>query len=254
MVFGLLSYRQQGVAALSTKPAQMTLAKFKDREGFTGVTVTPQSGEYRNVVIFCHGLGDQGDGWASMVPMFGGTEDTKYILPNAPVRPITLNGGMDMPGWSDVFGLQASDKEDAAGFEASRQRLLQIIDDEVTKNKIPHSRIALGGFSQGGALALYTALTSPFSLAGCVALSTWLPLRDKFPSSLTPEANNLRVFQVHGEADQVVSFEWGKQASERLAAMLTAKPPTFVAIRGMGHHADEKELMDVRKFLREIFA
>ena len=229
--------------------SRMTSSRMKDDWG-VGVTVTPANGAYRNVVVFCHGLGDTADGWASMVHMFG-SDDTKYILPTAPTRPISLNGGMSMPGWSDVFGLHSNDKEDQEGFEQSKTRILKLIKEETDKN-IPISRIAIGGFSQGGALALYTALTSSLNLAGVVALSTWLPLRDHVKVALTQEAKKLKILQVHGDADQVVAFQWGKESTELLSKLL-ASPPHFISISGMGHHADEKEIADVRKFLRDIF-
>jgi lysophospholipase II len=156
-----------------------------------------------------------------------------------------------MPWWSDVFGLHSNDKEDQDGFEQSKTRILKLIKEETDKN-IPISRIAIGGFSQGGALALYTALTSSLNLAGVVALSTWLPLRDHVKVALTQEAKKLKILQVHGDADQVVAFQWGKESTELLSKLL-ASPPHFISISGMGHHADEKEIADVRKFLRDIF-
>ena len=80
---------------------------------------------------------------------------TKYILPTAPSRPISLNRGMGMPGWSDIFGLDESTEEDKSGFEESRARIDKIIESELG-NGIPSRRIVVAGFSQGGALALHT--------------------------------------------------------------------------------------------------
>jgi phospholipase/carboxylesterase len=80
---------------------------------------------------------------------------TKFILPTAKSRPISLNRGMRMPGWSDIYGLDADSREDLAGFEESRDRINRIVEAEVARGIAP-ARIVLGGFSQGGALALHT--------------------------------------------------------------------------------------------------
>lgn len=163
-----------------------------------------------------------------------GLENTKFILPTAPVRPISLNGGMEMPGWSDIFGLDAASPEDKPGFDVSAERINKIIQAEIDQG-IPAKKIIVAGkllklkwmryvnsangddslcpcpnshftskfaytspgFSQGGALALHTTLRSPLQFAGCVALSTWLPFRDDYPSALSEEAKTLPVFQVY---------------------------------------------------------
>lgn len=95
-----------------------------------GIVHVPRSGDYRHVVIWLHGLGDTADGWASLMPEFG-LEHTKFILPTAPKRPISLNGGMLMNGWSDIYGLSSSDREDESGFVESRERIHGIVKAEV---------------------------------------------------------------------------------------------------------------------------
>jgi phospholipase/carboxylesterase len=99
------------------------------------------------------------------------------------------------PGWTDIFGLSVSDKEDRDGFDESAQRINSIVQQEIDKGMDP-KRIVLAGFSQGGAVALHTALRSPHALGGCVALSTWLPLRDEYPGALSSAARGLRIMQV----------------------------------------------------------
>lgn len=98
-------------------------------------------------------------------------------------------------GWSDIYGLTVSDREDGPGFDESAARINTIIQQEIDKGVDP-KRIVIAGFSQGGALALHTALRSPHALGGCVALSTWLPLRDAYPAAISPAAKGLKILQV----------------------------------------------------------
>lgn len=163
--------------------------------------MVPTSGKYSKVVLWFHGLGDEADGWSELMPNLG-LEDTKFVLPTAQTLPITLNGGFKMTGWSDIIGLDLNSPEDKAGFDASAQRIDSIIKHEIA-NGISTNNIAIGGFSQGGALALHYSLRSAHSLNSCVALSTWLPLRDEYPLAMSSAAKSLPILQCHGEADQV---------------------------------------------------
>ena len=163
-------------------------------QGGKGITLTPRSGIYSKVVLWFHGLGDSADGWANMMPEFE-LENTKFILPTASSIPISINGGMEMNGWSDIHGLSMDAIEDRKGFDLAADRINVIIQSEIDKG-IPASKIAIGGFSQGGALALHVSLRSPNTFAGCVALSTWLPLRDDYPDKLSSAAKSLPILQV----------------------------------------------------------
>lgn len=165
-----------------------------DTQGGRGVTLVPPSGLYSKVVLFFHGLGDTADGWASLMGTLN-MEDTKFILPTAPVRPITLNMGMSMTGWSDILGLHPNSDEDSKGFEESAERVNRIIQSEIDGGISP-SKILIGGFSQGGALALHVSLRSKYPLAGCVGLSTWVPLRKDYPNSLSESAKSIPIIQV----------------------------------------------------------
>ena len=163
-------------------------------QGGRGIILTPRTGTYSNVVLWFHGLGDTADGWADMMPSLE-LEDTKYILPTASSIPISINGGMEMNGWSDINGLDMESTEDRDGFDLAAKRMNKIIQHEIDKG-IPANKIAVAGFSQGGALALHLTLRSPNSYAGCVALSTWLPLRNDYPGALSPAAAAMPIFQV----------------------------------------------------------
>ncbi len=222
-----------------------------DGYGGQGITYTPSSGSYKNVVIWMHGLGDTADGWASMMPDFD-FQNTKFILPTATRLPISINMGMPMPAWSDIYGLDESDPEDADGFARSAARIDAIIQGEIEKGIDP-KKIVVAGFSQGGALSLHVTLRSSHSLGGCVALSTWLPLRASYPASLSSAAASLPILQVHGDADSVVGYDWGKNSSVLLAQMLNNPSPVFITIPRMGHSSHSKEIQHVEEFLKGIF-
>eukprot|EP01033_Poteriospumella_lacustris_P008686 gene8685-6247_t len=106
--------------------------------GGRGVTFTPTSGTYSNVVVWMHGLGDTADGWASMMPSLG-IRDTKFIVPTAKSRPITINMGMPMPGWFDIYDLDEDSPEDADGFADTSKRINAFIQAEIDKGGMGHS-------------------------------------------------------------------------------------------------------------------
>ncbi|XP_063615538.1 acyl-protein thioesterase 1-like [Penaeus indicus] len=141
--------------------------------------VVNATAKHTATVIFLHGLGDTGHGWASAMAAIG-SPHIKFICPTAPVMPVTLNNGFRMPSWFDLKSLDVDGPEDSDGIKKARDGIHQLIEEEV-KAGIPHERIMLGGFSQGGALALYSTFTHSRTLAGVIGLSCWLPLREEFP-------------------------------------------------------------------------
>ncbi|CAM9926417.1 unnamed protein product [Discosporangium mesarthrocarpum] len=134
---------------------------------------------------------------------------TKFILPTADTRPITLNGGFPMPGWSDINGLSEDAPEDTEGFNKSTERVWAILQAERARG-VDVGRMVVGGFSQGGAVALHTCLRSPEKLAGCVACSSWVPMRKDYPRALGSAAKDIPVAQCHGNQDDVVRYAWGQ--------------------------------------------
>ena len=123
-------------------------------------------------------------------------------------------------------------------------------------NPIPASRILIGGFSQGGALALHTALRSPHKLAGCVALSSWLPFSSDFSTTgvtaLSPAATNLPIFQVHGTADNIVAYKWGEATHKLLQQLIPSAK--LLTVHRMGHSTVPHEIVAVREFISNCFA
>ncbi|XP_063779798.1 acyl-protein thioesterase 1 isoform X2 [Pseudophryne corroboree] len=175
----------------------------------------------------------------------------KYICPHAPIMPVSLNMNMSMPSWFDIIGLSPDAQEDDAGIKQASENIKALIDQEV-KNGIPSNRIILGGFSQGGALSLYTALTTSQKLAGVLALSCWLPLRSSFPQAAANSANkDVSVLQCHGESDTLVPYLYGSLTSQTLKALINPANVSFKAYPGLAHTSCNQEMTDVKQFIEK---
>ncbi|XP_029815181.1 acyl-protein thioesterase 1 isoform X1 [Manacus vitellinus] len=173
-----------------------------------------------------------------------------FILISRPVMPVSLNMNMSMPSWFDITGLSPDSQEDEAGIKQAAENVKALIDQEV-KNGIPSNRIILGGFSQGGALSLYTALTTHQKLAGVVALSCWLPLRASFPQQgpIGGVNKDIPVLQCHGDCDPLVPVMFGSLTVEKLKSMINPANVTFKTYSGMMHSSSLEEMMDVKQFI-----
>ncbi|XP_066479292.1 acyl-protein thioesterase 1 [Tiliqua scincoides] len=210
--------------------------------------MVPAARKATAAVIFLHGLGDTGHGWAEA---FAGIRSphVKYICPHAPVMPVSLNMNMAMPSWFDIFGLDPDAKEDEAGIKQAAENVKALVEQEI-KNGIPSNRIILGGFSQGGALSLYTALTTHQKLAGVLALSCWLPLRTSFSEGTISSVNKyIPVLQCHGDRDPLVPLMFGSVTSDKLKTMLDPGNVTFKTYSGMMHSSCIEEMMDAKQFI-----
>ncbi len=169
-------------------------------------------------VIFLHGLGADGHDFEPIVPELGLRMPVRFVFPHAPVRPVTINGGMAMRAWYDILGFSAKATEDAAGIRTSAAAVTQLIDREVERG-IAAERIVLAGFSQGGAVALHTALREPRALAGVLALSTYLPLANTVASERSAANADIPIFMAHGTADSVLPLELAEFSRRTLEAL-----------------------------------
>jgi lysophospholipase-2 len=134
----------------------------------------------------------------------------------------------------------------------SKKLVHDIIESEV-KSGLSESRIVLGGFSQGGAVSIFTALTSKYNLAGLVSLSAYLPIRKSFASHMNPALSSLPIFMGHGTADYVVQYKWGKDSYGWLKDN-GCSDVTFKPYENMQHSCNDVEIEDVREFLERCFA
>lgn len=140
----------------------------------------------------------------------------RFVFPHAPEIPVTCNGGYVMRAWYDIISLEpASRQVDEVGILQSRQIVRALIARE-NQRGIPSHKIFLAGFSQGGAIAYTTALTHPETLAGVIALSTYLPSQRLLAEEAADANLAIPIFAAHGTEDDVVALELGMQAREFL--------------------------------------
>jgi phospholipase/carboxylesterase len=170
-------------------------------------------GEHTATVIWLHGLGADGHDFEPIVPVLDLPQryGIRFVFPHALSRPVTINSGFIMPAWYDVRDRDLSKDEDAQGIQDSARIINGFIGAEVNAG-VPSTRIVLAGFSQGGAMALYCGLRYPETLAGILALSTYLPL----PKQLAQEAHTANravpIFMAHGLADTLIPVYQGWQS------------------------------------------
>ncbi|UPL01051.1 hypothetical protein LCI18_011985 [Fusarium solani-melongenae] len=233
------------------------VTKEKDRMSIAPL-VFPAASRHTATVIFVHGLGDTGHGWASAVENWRRRQrldEVKFILPHAPQIPISVNMGMRMPGWFDVKQLGGDvntlvRSEDTEGIKRSQQYFHNLIQEEIDAG-IPSERIVLGGFSQGGAMSILSGLTCKNKLGGIIGMSSWLLLSQGFAGMVSPTDANRQtpVKMFHGDADPIVNIQRGKLSVDLLKEL--GYDVTWKVYPGMGHSACLEELDEVEAFLRQ---
>jgi phospholipase/carboxylesterase len=173
----------------------------------------------RSAVIWLHGLGANGEDFVPIANELGLPRDhsIRFVFPHAPVRPVTLSGGLPMRAWYDIVALTREGRQDAAGVRASEATVRELIRQQNALG-VPSSRIVIAGFSQGGAVALHTALRYPEPLGGLLALSTYLPLDEHLQAEAHGAQRDLPILMQHGLHDPTVSYEFGSNSRDALRA------------------------------------
>jgi phospholipase/carboxylesterase len=168
-------------------------------------------------VIWLHGLGDTGDGWSQVVPGLAlpSAMRVRFLFPHAPTMPVAINNGFVMPAWYDIREANLAERADIAGVQRSQRALEALVARENARG-VEDARIVLAGFSQGGALALYTGLRHPRRLAGIVALSTYLIGGDALATQASPANRDAPIFMAHGTYDPVVRLAWAQASRDAL--------------------------------------
>ena len=169
-------------------------------------------------VIWLHGLGDSGAGFAPVVPMLNLPHNhaIRFVFPHAPEQAVTINNGFVMPAWYDIKNVDLHNRADMDGVNQSESMVRALIQEQIDKG-IAASSIVLAGFSQGGVISLYTGLRFEQTLAGIMALSCYLPIKDQLPAQLSMANQNTPILQNHGELDDVVPMAAGKMANQLLS-------------------------------------
>ncbi|VAW98782.1 hypothetical protein MNBD_GAMMA23-1628 [hydrothermal vent metagenome] len=168
-------------------------------------------------VIWLHGLGADGHDFEPIVAEldFKNKDKTRFIFPHAPTMPVTVNNGMVMPAWYDIVAPRIDAEQDEKGMRHSAMQIIQLIEAEIERG-IASENIVLAGFSQGGAIALHAGLRFNKTLAGIMALSTYLPL-DTFVSTEAAAANkDMAIFYAHGTQDPVIPISLAETSKEFL--------------------------------------
>jgi phospholipase/carboxylesterase len=202
----------------------------------------------QTAVIVLHGLGADGHDFAPICEQLdlSAIGPVRFVLPHAPSRPVTLNGGMVMPAWYDLYGLESINRiEDAAGMQASGLQINALMEREVARGVVA-SRIVLMGFSQGCAMTLYTGLRYPERLAGLVALSGYLPLAQRTAAERHAANAQTPVFMAHGQLDPVVAFAFGAASRDALHAL---QQPVQWHEYAMQHSVCPDEIADLNRWL-----
>lgn len=210
------------------------------------------AGEPKHAIIWLHGLGATANDFPPIVPELGldSQRSIRFIFPQAPDRPITINGGVRMPGWYDIKGMSIEDKQDAVGMAESRAMLDGLI-KALMDDGIGSENIIVAGFSQGGAVAYFTALRSQAKLAGVLALSTYLPFSEDTEAQQSGNNMTTPIFACHGTFDPVVPITLGKASADSLLALgYDIRWKTYP----MEHNVVMEQIKDIGAWINEVFA
>lgn len=207
-------------------------------------------------VIWLHGLGADGHDFEAIVPELRLPDSLplRFVFPHAPVRPVTLNGGMSMRAWYDILSFDRDGPADEAGIRESAAIVARLIDREIERG-IDIRQIVVAGFSQGGAIAIHVALRSADRLAGLMALSTYMPIPKYFQAEVldNPACGDmsLPIFMAHGSFDPMLSMELGRASADLL---IDAGFRVQWHDYPIAHAVCAEEINDIRDWLLSVYA
>ena len=199
-------------------------------------------------VIWLHGLGADGNDFAPIVPELRLPKAAiRFVFPHAPVRPVTINGGMRMRAWYDITD-GANRREDERGVRAS-QVLIEALIGREKERGTKAGRLVLAGFSQGGAIALHTGLRHPERIAGIMALSTYVPVEEKLSAEASTANRDVPIFMGHGSDDPIIPLVRAEQSRTLLKSL---GYPAEWHKYAMPHSVCPEELADIGTWLGKV--
>lgn len=210
----------------------------------------PPPGPHRATIIWLHGLGADGHDFAPIVPALRLPRSLgiRFLFPEAPFRPVTINGGMEMRAWYDIAGSDFDRRADEEGVRESAGIVRALVDKQIARG-IAAQRIVLAGFSQGGAIALYAGLRFPFRLAGILALSTYLPAPESLEAQAHPANRDVPIFLAHGSQDPMIALSLSERSRAALAALgYVVEVHTYP----MPHSVCAEEIRDIGNWLSRV--
>ncbi|KAH7105532.1 Phospholipase/carboxylesterase [Auriculariales sp. MPI-PUGE-AT-0066] len=231
-------------------------------------TVQPKS-QHTATIIFVHGLGDSGEGWLPVAKQLSKSDalsHVKWILPNAPERSISVNMGMKMPGWYDIYSFAKDElsgetrREDKKGMLESRDSIVAIVKQEIEAG-IPEDRVVVGGFSQGETCltSLAVGITGPYKLAGIAVASGYMPLPLEIKDLANPHAAALPVWWAHGTRDPLIPYDSVDKSMSIARARLgmsNAQPGSTAGIEfhsyNIAHSADQAEIISLGQWVARV--
>ncbi|MGK7295188.1 MAG: alpha/beta hydrolase [Candidatus Wenzhouxiangella sp. M2_3B_020] len=214
--------------------------------------MTETGPEPEHAVVWLHGLGADGHDFAPIVPQLRSAQSrpVRFVFPHAPVRPVTVNGGMRMRAWYDILGIEIARDQDTEGIRQSMNQVERLLQDQLEGGIAPDN-LLLAGFSQGGAVALRTGLAREQGLGGLVALSCYLLEAGSMDDWMTESGASTPVFMAHGSHDPVVPVALGRDAARRLAER---RVEVDWSEWPMQHAVSPEEIMSLDRWLEERFA
>ena len=203
-------------------------------------------------IIILHGLGADANDFVPVAQQLDlrAIGDVRYVFPNAPTRPVTINGGMRMRAWYDILGTDLVRREDETGLRESVIEVQALIDREISLG-IPASRIVLAGFSQGCAMTLLAGLRAPQRLAGLVGMSGYLPLAAETAAERSAANADVPIFLAHGTGDTVIPIERAVASRDALRALGYAVEWHDYP---MPHSVCLEEVADLQRWLARVLA
>lgn len=206
-------------------------------------------GPVKAAVIWLHGLGDSGHGFAPIVPelRLPAGHGIRFLFPHAPERPVTINNGFVMRAWYDLKTMDLQNRADEEGVRQSAAQV-QTLMDKVIASGVPADKILLAGFSQGGVIALHLLPRLPYKIAGVMALSTYMGMPDKLKAEMNSHNKSTPVLVAHGTMDDVVPMSAGKAAFDALK--YAGFQVSWLDYR-MAHSVCAQEVADLSRFIQQ---